>query len=72
MSTPGQGRGRGRMNKKEQAAIGEVQNLIGRALGEHLNDRNPNHIPAVERPLREAFELCISVLGNYPPQKGQP
>jgi hypothetical protein len=55
------------MNKKELRAVAEIQGLVGLALGNHHNDRDPNHIESVARPLEKAFQLCLYVLGKYPP-----
>ena len=47
--------------------IGEMQNLIGRARGANMDDRNPSHYQNVEKPLREAFDLAIGTTGEYYP-----
>lgn len=56
------------MNRQERWALGEIQTLIGRANGEHRNDRNPNHMEAVGDPLEKAFDMCVKLLSKYPPE----
>ena len=55
------------MTLKERRELGEIQNLIGRGLGCYLNDRDPQRAENVCTSLQKAFDLCIVVLGKYPP-----
>ena len=55
------------MKKADKVKLGRIQNLIGRAKGAYQNDRDPNRAESVVNPLEEAFQLCIEILGQYPP-----
>jgi hypothetical protein len=45
-------------------AIGRLQDLVGRARGCFLNDRNPDRAQHVLDALDEAFDLCVNILGR--------
>lgn len=55
-------------NRKELVAvIQELQGLIGRAKGAALNDRDPNRMESIQRPLEQGFNLCVGALSFDPP-----
>lgn len=55
-------------NRKELVAvIQELQGLIGRAKGAALNDRDPNRMDSIQRPLEQGFNLCVDALSFDPP-----
>ena len=47
-------------------AIQRVQDLVGRAKGAAMNDRNPNRMTSILSPLSEAFEICVKATALYP------
>ena len=47
--------------------LGRIQDLVGRAMAAYENDRAPNRAEAVMVPLREAFDLLITIRGRYKP-----
>lgn len=55
-------------NRKELVAvIQELQGLIGRAKGAALNDRDPNRMDSIQRPLEQDFDICVAALSFDPP-----
>lgn len=52
--------------------VAEIQSLIGRAIGMHEADRDPNGFRLAQAALREAFELCIETAGAYYPTDAEP
>jgi hypothetical protein len=55
------------MRVKERRTLSEIQGLVGTALGCYMNDRDPNRAESVMMPLKKAFDLCVAILGEYPP-----
>jgi hypothetical protein len=53
--------------KELVAVIQELQDLIGCARGAALNDRDPNRMDSVQRPLEQGFNLCVEALSFDPP-----
>ena len=49
--------------------IGRLQDLIGRSLSTHGNDRNPDGFEQGMRALNDAFQLCIEARRQDPPVK---
>ena len=47
--------------------VGEMQNLIGYAHGNHQNDRDPDGFEKAQKALGEAFDLCVQIRGMYDP-----
>lgn len=47
--------------------IQQLQNLIGRAKGAALNDRDPDRMGSIQKPLTEDFDLCVDALTFEPP-----
>jgi hypothetical protein len=45
--------------------LGELQDLVGRALSEYLNDRNPHRADRVIPALERAFEICLILRSKY-------
>lgn len=55
-------------NRKEMLAIiTELQLLIGKAIGLHGNDRDPNGYEKGQKILEEAHQLCIEARSFDPP-----
>lgn len=57
--------GRKRITPKQ--TIERLQDLVGRALSAYENDRDPQRAESVTVPLREAFQLCVSVRERWKP-----
>jgi len=55
------------MSKQELKKLARVQDLVGRAIGYHGNDRDPNGFERGQSSLNEAFDLIVDMLGKYPP-----
>jgi hypothetical protein len=53
--------------KKLIIALGEIQNLIGKAKGVLWNDRNSNNIEETSILLEKAFEVCLKNRNEYYP-----
>lgn len=47
--------------------IQRLQDLIGRAKGAAWNDRDPNRMDNIQKPLKEGFDLCVNALSSEPP-----
>lgn len=45
-------------------AISRLQDLVGRAQGSAQNDRSANRLAEVLADLGEAFDLCITIVGE--------
>jgi hypothetical protein len=59
------------MKMNELRKIVRIQSLVGVAKSNYENDRDPNRAENVTRPLREAFQLCLELTGNYPVIEGE-
>lgn len=42
--------------------------MLGGAHADHGNDRDPNGFEKGQDAIKEAFEICIDLLGKYPPE----
>ncbi len=49
------------MTKSEAKKMERVQFLIGKALGDYLNDRNPNRASDVCNALEAAFQIVVKL-----------
>lgn len=47
--------------------IGELQGMIGEAIGQHYNDRSPSSFEKGQRLLEKAFKICIQATSDYDP-----
>ena len=57
-----------RPSRKELVAlIQHLQHLIGKAKGAALNDRDPDRMGSIQKPLTEGFDLCVDALTFEPP-----
>jgi len=54
------------MNRNERMTIGLIQDLVGRAMSNYQNDRDPNRADNVIDPLAKAFNYCLTLLSKYP------
>ena len=55
------------MNLSERKKLNRIQGLIGHAGALHGNDRDPNGFEQGQNAIKEAFKLCVEMLGKYPP-----
>lgn len=55
------------MTKYECEKMAIVQTLIGRGMGSYQNDRDPNRAEHVMGPLRQAFDICVQLRKQCPP-----
>lgn len=53
--------------KELVSVIQRLQGLIGRAQGSAWNDRDPNRMDNIQKPLAEGFNLCVDALTFEPP-----
>jgi hypothetical protein len=56
------------MTRSEQKKVGRLQYLFGHALAIYENDRAPERAGPLRAALSEGFELCVGLLGRYPPE----
>jgi len=47
--------------------VGKIQNLVGGAIGNHQNDRDPKGFVMAQKQLEEAFKLCVEIRDMYDP-----
>lgn len=53
--------------KELVVVIQQLQHLIGMAKGAALNDRDPDRMGSIQKPLTEGFDLCVDALTFEPP-----
>jgi hypothetical protein len=53
--------------KKLIVALGEIQNLVGKAKGSLWNDRDANSLEEASDALDKAFEICLKHRNQYDP-----
>ena len=58
--------------RKILVEIGRIQDLVGRARGLYMDDRNPNTADQIIPVFDEMLEICIAVLGEYERIKERP
>ena len=56
------------MTRAERKKVGRIQHLVGLADALYHNDRDMMTADKIEPVLKEAFDICVELLGKYPPE----
>lgn len=47
--------------------VGQIQDLVGQARGNHWNDRDQAAFAMAQNQLKEAFDICLKITSMYEP-----
>jgi hypothetical protein len=48
-------------------ALGDIQTLVGKAMGVYMNDRSTDRADKLLPLLKQAFDICVEARGAYDP-----